>query len=126
MAVTAVWRPAVEARNCALGRGLRFPDLDPCNFGRQLPRNPLVEKEIDGSHMRVCVEPADMQVLEQDIAKGPKCHAMVVRHVGAHEGEPRSEEHTSELQSLMRISYAVFCLKTKTNITHSQQQARQQ
>src|SRR3546814_2543434 len=30
---------------------------------------------------------------------------------------PRSEEHTSELQSLMRISYAVFCLKKKT--THS-------
>src|SRR3546814_1488177 len=34
----------------------------------------------------------------------------------------RSEEHTSELQSLMRISYAVFCLKKKntrnTNITH--------
>src|SRR3546814_7139254 len=27
---------------------------------------------------------------------------------------PRSEEHTSELQSLMRISYAVFCLKTTT------------
>src|SRR3546814_7093618 len=30
----------------------------------------------------------------------------------------RSEEHTSELQSLMRISYAVFCLKKKTNTTH--------
>src|SRR3546814_1346534 len=29
----------------------------------------------------------------------------------------RSEEHTSELQSLMRISYAVFCLKKKTNRT---------
>src|SRR3546814_5914545 len=29
----------------------------------------------------------------------------------------RSEEHTSELQSLMRISYAVFCLKKKTIIT---------
>src|SRR3546814_10120272 len=28
----------------------------------------------------------------------------------------RSEEHTSELQSLMRISYAVFCLKKKTTI----------
>src|SRR3546814_11460754 len=28
---------------------------------------------------------------------------------------PRSEEHTSELQSLMRISYAVFCLKKKTS-----------
>src|SRR3546814_5488336 len=30
----------------------------------------------------------------------------------------RSEEHTSELQSLMRISYAVFCLKKKTNLMH--------
>src|SRR3546814_8307347 len=30
-----------------------------------------------------------------------------------HGGGPRSEEHTSELQSLMRISYAVFCLKKK-------------
>src|SRR3546814_3252000 len=29
----------------------------------------------------------------------------------------RSEEHTSELQSLMRISYAVFCLKKKNTIT---------
>src|SRR3546814_7034113 len=32
--------------------------------------------------------------------------------------EPRSEEHTSELQSLMRISYAVFCLKQKTQHRH--------
>src|SRR3546814_4828516 len=32
---------------------------------------------------------------------------------GAREGVVRSEEHTSELQSLMRISYAVFCLKKK-------------
>src|SRR3546814_2935369 len=31
----------------------------------------------------------------------------------ARSGRPRSEEHTSELQSLMRISYAVFCLKKK-------------
>src|SRR3546814_1025853 len=34
-----------------------------------------------------------------------------------HRGPPRSEEHTSELQSLMRISYAVFCLKKKIYIT---------
>src|SRR3546814_10407344 len=36
----------------------------------------------------------------------------------------RSEEHTSELQSLMRISYAVFCLKTKTQnrTTHTSNQ----
>src|SRR3546814_6095074 len=31
---------------------------------------------------------------------------------------PRSEEHTSELQSLMRLSYAVYCLKKKNNIYH--------
>src|SRR3546814_5930814 len=38
---------------------------------------------------------------------------------------PRSEEHTSELQSLMRISYAVFCLKQKTltqTLNYSKQQ----
>src|SRR3546814_4759921 len=35
----------------------------------------------------------------------------VVEHVAGH--AQRSEEHTSELQSLMRISYAVFCLKKK-------------
>src|SRR3546814_2031082 len=33
-------------------------------------------------------------------------------------GSARSEEHTSELQSLMRISYAVFCLKKKTTHKH--------
>src|SRR3546814_4060435 len=31
----------------------------------------------------------------------------------------RSEEHTSELQSLMRISYSVFCLKKKKNLSQS-------
>src|SRR3546814_9941694 len=35
----------------------------------------------------------------------------------------RSEEHTSELQSLMRISYAVFCLKKKNNTITSQTHA---
>src|SRR3546814_7600328 len=35
-------------------------------------------------------------------------------------GLARSEEHTSELQSLMRISYAVFCLKKKKEHTHNQ------
>src|SRR3546814_6996032 len=50
----------------------------------------------------------DHAVIEQVIAEfkdGPLAHL-------------RSEEHTSELQSLMRISYAVFCLKKKT-ITHN-------
>src|SRR3546814_2626580 len=45
-----------------------------------------------------------------DSAGNDLCREMVDRH----DGVPfRSEEHTSELQSLMRISYAVFCLKKK-------------
>src|SRR3546814_5596215 len=46
-------------------------------------------------------------------------HADIFEHglggvpVAVEPGEGRSEEHTSELQSLMRISYAVFCLKKK-------------
>src|SRR3546814_3032635 len=48
------------------------------------------------------------------------------RGIGGFTDDRRSEEHTSELQSLMRISYAVFCLKNKkpllldkkTNNTH--------
>src|SRR3546814_7667689 len=45
------------------------------------------------------------------------CHRRAARAVQAQRrGDAlRSEEHTSELQSLMRISYAVFCLKKKTN-----------
>src|SRR3546814_992885 len=40
-------------------------------------------------------------------------------------GPTRSEEHTSELQSLMRISYAVFCLKTKKIQKNHQQHAKE-
>src|SRR3546814_10359510 len=41
---------------------------------------------------------------------------------GCRPGRRRSEEHTSELQSLMRISYAVFCLKKKKKTTHNSYQ----
>src|SRR3546814_6635907 len=42
-------------------------------------------------------------------------HLRRARHVEPGATMRRSEEHTSELQSLMRISYAVFCLKKKKN-----------
>src|SRR3546814_5509139 len=41
-------------------------------------------------------------------------------HPGLKDTLLRSEEHTSELQSLMRISYAVFCLKKKNNEAYEQ------
>src|SRR3546814_3802604 len=40
-------------------------------------------------------------------------------HAGLRNTLDRSEEHTSELQSLMRISYAVFCLKNNTILKHT-------
>src|SRR3546814_4499067 len=55
----------------------------------------------------VAVDDAAIQVVQI----GGREAAAVQRHQGTQVG--RSEEHTSELQSLMRISYAVFCLKKK-------------
>src|SRR3546814_2916404 len=43
----------------------------------------------------------------------PESRAYPAASNGERPAIPRSEEHTSELQSLMRISYAVFCLKKK-------------
>src|SRR3546814_8150519 len=46
---------------------------------------------------------------------GESCSSVPPRVARSEAGSSRSEEHTSELQSLMRISYAVFCLKKKKN-----------
>src|SRR3546814_7914099 len=51
----------------------------------------------------------DRRAAEQ--SRGARVHPPLVGSLD------RSEEHTSELQSLMRISYAVFCLKKKTQTT---------
>src|SRR3546814_8598878 len=48
------------------------------------------------------------------------------RQLGRGARQVRSEEHTSELQSLMRISYAVFCLKTKKKTTYIQKDQQSQ
>src|SRR3546814_7822404 len=51
------------------------------------------------------------------IRPGEKIHEVLITEEDSRSTfELRSEEHTSELQSLMRISYAVFCLKQKNNI----------
>src|SRR3546814_1008946 len=56
-------------------------------------------------------------------ARQQLAHALVAQHdVGEEQvvvDHYRSEEHTSELQSLMRISYAVFCLKKQKKIVHT-------
>src|SRR3546814_8008094 len=54
--------------------------------------------------------------------KGAPSRAPSSGCLSAHSHSSRSEEHTSELQSLMRISYAVFCLKKKNKKTHTRPQ----
>src|SRR3546814_2526161 len=63
--------------------------------------------------------PARLQRLGAAYAQGDRAVERVEAQCA---GTPRSEEHTSELQSLMRISYAVFCLKKKNTpnqVTHT-------
>src|SRR3546814_4432587 len=54
------------------------------------------------------------QLKEIPHAYGSARHRRLLAAPAARRVRARSEEHTSELQSLMRISYAVFCLKKKT------------
>src|SRR3546814_5241197 len=90
--------------------------------------------EVDAAHIRP-VEANGPDILTNGIALSGTAHwmfdrglisfsddfdIMVSRQVNDPDGvrgliNRRSEEHTSELQSLMRISYAVFCLKKQTN-----------
>src|SRR3546814_8371773 len=67
---------------------------------------------------KVCGSPADSPGASAVLAR---CMTLPMSATGR---DDRSEEHTSELQSLMRISYAVFCLKKKKNknehIQHTQ------
>src|SRR3546814_4114973 len=60
-----------------------------------------------------------LSMVHSNLYKAPELHRIKLQefvpqlceYLRQAQGAPRSEEHTSELQSLMRISYAVFCLK---------------
>src|SRR3546814_7669649 len=74
---------------------------------RSVSHDPSAPSPFAGQTSRLCFTAASMNPLNSgcgskglDFSSGWNC---------------RSEEHTSELQSLMRISYAVFCLKKKKN-----------
>src|SRR3546814_8833829 len=61
------------------------------------------------------------EVTETKICHCRARHCSMIWYCRGSRQDRRSEEHTSELQSLMRISYAVFCLKKKNNNTpHTQ------
>src|SRR3546814_1175101 len=70
----------------------------------------IVRDLIDDNQIPADVTPMVITQLREDLIEE------TVRSVAG----ARSEEHTSELQSLMRISYAVFCLKQKKTIPKNQ------
>src|SRR3546814_9781437 len=74
------------------------------------PYTTLFRSEAVGGETRVTVEHRGWETIPQ---KHVARHGFELMLFQRRLGEFRSEEHTSELQSLMRISYAVFCLKKK-------------
>src|SRR3546814_1432672 len=65
-----------------------------------------------GTGTDVAIESADVVLVGGDLLGA-------VNAIALSRATMRSEEHTSELQSLMRISYAVFCLKKKNKYKHT-------
>src|SRR3546814_9281757 len=84
------------------------------------PRLQLGVRRVAGDDHRAVQREARLHRMLRELGEDFRHRpCQVDRHHGA--AERRSEEHTSELQSLMRISYAVFCLKKKThNKRHNQ------
>src|SRR3546814_4929351 len=110
---------------CALVTGVQTCALPISTVLNAPDRAIAVGDEIVRSESRVEVRRqiivTDRQhMLDADIA------APLRRELQRQPGDIRSEEHTSELQSLMRISYAVFCLKKKKNIIKYTNQSHQQ
>src|SRR3546814_4661815 len=98
----------------------RFPYTPLFRAGEELVEHGSVDVEALGVERLRGRHQADGRLdrvgLAVEALEHPLEHPAVVTEAGPQERAvlaPRSEEHTSELQSLMRISYAVFCLKKK-------------
>src|SRR3546814_1014917 len=89
---------------------------------RRGPARIAVEHRHDDRHVGVA-DRDDEQEADQEAERGDRPEDRR-RLIGQEIADQRSEEHTSELQSLMRISYAVFCLKKKQQITHENKRTK--
>src|SRR3546814_4727278 len=100
----------IAGRQHAIERHVRAHDVAGAGVDRGLERRQIdVPQFAVGQLDLIVVTTAERRAVTGEML-GP-------RHDAA--GAARSEEHTSELQSLMRISYAVFCLKKKKDNTHT-------
>src|SRR3546814_8923985 len=75
--------------------------------------DPVRERRVDDDRDRLRLELGDVGAHRFVELLKARQVAAFGGQVGSVDNDVRSEEHTSELQSLMRISYAVFCLKKK-------------
>src|SRR3546814_7870727 len=81
-----------------------------------------LEEHADKRHTRSAIGDAISTLgVEQPAADHAAARRSSRSQISTSADTRRSEEHTSELQSLMRISYAVFCLKKKTNKNREKQ-----
>src|SRR3546814_8457527 len=71
------------------------------------------------AHLPEGPEPGQGDRGDQEVDGGASLGLTALPRVRTQQAAMRSEEHTSELQSLMRISYAVFCLKKKNNTNNT-------
>src|SRR3546814_3354821 len=101
---------------CALVTGVQTCAL-PIWRHRLGRRVGVVLVNVDNPAADVAARPA-VEEIDDETDRGPdqeEDDALVIEVEEQIDAAQRSEEHTSELQSLMRISYAVFCLKKKNN-----------
>src|SRR3546814_6107562 len=107
--VTGVQTCALPISHAAAARGAGAVLADQLDAGHFDRRDHLAQRINDAAHV-----------------SGARFHALDRRQRHARQLR-RSEEHTSELQSLMRISYAVFCLKKKKQqLNHTNENTRMQ
>src|SRR3546814_1182851 len=107
---SAFWngrRPVVSA--CWHGRLLMIPAA----WTTDRPMHVLISQHRDGELIARAMDRFGLHTVRGSGAKAGSAEK------GGRAALRRSEEHTSELQSLMRISYAVFCLKKKNNSYNS-------
>src|SRR3546814_5118862 len=79
----------------------------------------IIAKLFAFSRFRACLTDVLARQRPRRIDHGTNIAVAALVDAARHQQGFRSEEHTSELQSLMRISYAVFCLKKKNNLNTS-------
>src|SRR3546814_2465998 len=89
-----------------------FRSVHRAHHARRTVRNPPAIGRWQASTAWRCAEPAEVLLAGTGWRRDRRRHRLLWRR-RKHRQDRRSEEHTYELQSLMRISYAVFCLKKK-------------